>query len=140
MARRVVLMLMVAFALNIYGATAQVRFEDDTLENLVAKADESKRLLFVDLYALWCSPCKMMERDVFSREDVGKFMERYFVSAKFNVDDKMGGAMLRQYNVHSIPTYLIFDGGGVVVGRMSGVMSPKDFMEALKGVYDSICM
>lgn len=132
-------MLAITMSLNIFCAKAQVKFEAGSIEQLVLKAENAEKLLFVDLYATWCPPCKQMERDVFPLAEVGAFMSKNFISAKFNVDDVAGGDLSRKFNVRSIPTYLIFDGSGQLVGRLGGAMSPKEFMEALQNIIDNIC-
>ncbi len=114
---------------------AQVKFHTGETSELykLAHADESK-LIFVDLYASWCPPCKMMERNVFSREDVGEFMSKNFISAKYSVDDKIGGEFSRTYGVQSIPTYLIFNSKGELKGRMTGGMTYTEFVDNMKKI------
>ena len=104
-----ILLILAALALGATTVQAQVRFETGSTDSVRKKALESGKLVFIDLYATWCGPCRTMERDVFSRRDVGEFMERWFVAAKYDVDRSTGKALSQQYGVRSIPTYLIFD-------------------------------
>lgn len=69
-------------------------------------AVKTGKLVFIDLYATWCPPCRMMEREVFSRKDVGDFMERHFVAAKYDVDKTTGKELLKRYGSGAIPLYL----------------------------------
>lgn len=112
-------------------AMAQVEFHTGGLDALYSSAKRQDKLVFMDLYASWCPPCKTMESTVFSREDVGEFMASNFVSAKYNVDDQLGNEIANKYQVHSIPTYLIFTPDGEFVGRMAGAMSPADFVASM---------
>ncbi|MFI3318303.1 MAG: thioredoxin fold domain-containing protein [Rikenellaceae bacterium] len=116
--------------------SAQVDFKSANPVDLYKMGAESGKLVFVDLYASWCPPCRTMESQVFSREDVGEFMAKRFVSAKFDIDQQIGGAMASQYGVRSIPTYLIFNGKGELVGRMQGGMSAMDFMANLTQIIE----
>ncbi len=62
----------------------------------------------VDLWAEWCGPCKMIAPILaeIATEQAGKL-----TIAKVNVDENPDLAM--RYNVMSIPTLLVFDGGEV---------------------------
>lgn len=108
---------------------AQVQFHTEGVEELYQMAQKGQKLVFMDLYASWCPPCRLMERDVFSREDVGDFMKKNFVSAKYNVDETIGNKLSNQYEVRSIPTYLIFTPEGKLIARLKGAMSPEEFIK-----------
>ena len=83
-------------------------------------AVKTGKLVFIDLYATWCPPCRMMEREVFSRKDVGDFMEQHFVAAKYDVDKTTGKELLKRYGSGAIPLYLVFDTQGELLGRIQG--------------------
>ncbi len=119
----------VALLLSVGTLSAQVKFHDVSISELQKLAAQDEKLIFIDIYATWCPPCRAMERDVFSREDVGEFMDARFVCAKYNVDHTPGSEIASQYNIRSIPTYLIFDADANFLGRMQGSMPAADFME-----------
>lgn len=115
-------------------AQAQVRFETKTTDAVREMAVRSGKLVFIDLYADWCPPCQLMERDVFSRSDVGEFMERYFVAAKYNTDKTTGRELLKKYGSGSIPLYLIFDTEGDLLGRIQGAADADTFLDNLRQI------
>ena len=65
------------FALGTGAAQAQVKFETKSTDAVREMAIKQGKLVFIDLYASWCPPCRMMERQVFSRKDVGEFMDEF---------------------------------------------------------------
>ena len=71
-------------ALAAGAAQAQVKFETKSTDAVREMAVKTGKLVFIDLYATWCPPCRTMEREVFSRKDVGDFMEQHFVAAKYD--------------------------------------------------------
>ena len=87
-------------------------------------AVKTGKLVFIDLYATWCPPCRMMEREVFSRKDVGDFMERHFCAAKHDVDKNHGQGTAETLRQGAIPLYLVFDTQGELLGRIQGGPSP----------------
>lgn len=128
------LLLLLLLALGAGMAQAQVRFETKTTDAVREMAVRSGKLVFIDLYADWCPPCRMMERDVFSRRDVGEFMERYFVAAKYNTDKTTGRELLKKYGSGSIPLYLIFDTEGGLLGRIQGAADAGTFLDNLRQI------
>lgn len=129
--------LSLLFAVATLAASAQVPFVTGTTEELYAKGKSENKLIFVDIYASWCPPCKMMDRDVFSREDVGKFMGGNFVNVKHNIDEGVGREMAQQYGISSIPTYLVFNADGKLVSRITGAMGADDFIARMQSIIDS---
>lgn len=91
-----------------------------TLENFDATVLQADRLVVVDFWAPWCGPCKVMSPIV---DELASEMEQVIVG-KVNVDEVPD--LARQYNILSIPTFLIFK-GGQVVEQFSGSM-PKDML------------
>ena len=128
--------LAILFALGAFAVQAQVKFEDKSTDALREMAVRTNKLVFIDLYASWCPPCRTMEREVFSRKDVGEFMGKYFVSAKFDTDKALGRDLMKRYGNGSIPLYLVFDTKGELVGRISGAAPPEKFMADLRTIID----
>ena len=113
---------------------AQVKFEDKSPDALRELAVKQGKLVFIDLYASWCPPCRMMERQVFSRKDVGEFMDQRFVAAKFDTDKPTGKELMKRYGKGSIPLYLVFDTRGELLGRIQGAADAETFMENLQPI------
>ncbi|MDE5691486.1 MAG: thioredoxin family protein [Alistipes sp.] len=126
--------LFLAVALAAGAAQAQVKFETVSTDAVREMAVKQGKLVFIDLYASWCPPCKMMERLVFSRKDVGDFMEQRFVAAKYDTDQPTGKELLSRYGNGAIPLYLIFDTKGELLGRIQGASSADEFMDSIRKI------
>ncbi len=52
------------------------------------KAKSSNKLMFVDLYADWCVPCRIMDANTYSDPTVASLLNTRFISAKLDVDSQ----------------------------------------------------
>ncbi|MDE6446554.1 MAG: thioredoxin family protein [Alistipes sp.] len=127
-------MLMLAMVLAAAGAEAQVKFETKSTDAVREMAIKEGKLVFIDLYASWCPPCRMMERQVFSRKDVGQFMAERFVAAKYDTDQKTGRELMDRYGNGAIPLYLIFNTDGELLGRIQGATPADELMEGIRKI------
>jgi len=95
----------------------------DTFQSEVLQSDIP---VFVDFWAPWCGPCKMMGPIV---EEVGKEMEGKVKVVKVSVDDAQD--LAQEYNILSIPTFMVFK-GGQVVDQFAGAMAKDALKEKLE--------
>ncbi len=101
--------------------TAQgIQFEKSSWKELLAKADQADKLIFVDAYAAWCGPCKKMDRDVFSQQNVGDYYNAQFVNAKIDMEKGEGIGLAQEFGIEAYPTLLFVNGSGKVVHRSVG--------------------
>ena len=84
--------------------------------------------LMVDFYADWCGPCKMMAPIV--KELADKFAGKC-KGGKCNIDENLKVA--QSYRVMSIPTFIVFKNGEVVVTAI-GTMSKNDLESKINAV------
>ena len=63
-----------------------IQFQTLTLEAAKAKALETGKLIFIDVHASWCGPCKMMARGPFKDEKVGKIYNDNFINLKIDAE------------------------------------------------------
>ena len=80
---------------------------------------KSELPVFVDFWAEWCGPCRMVAPAV---EQVAKLMTGKLKVAKLNVDENQEIAI--KYGIKSIPSLVLFK-GGKEVARTVGA-APKE--------------
>lgn len=109
-------------------AQEAIQFQELPFKELVAKAKKDNKIVFIDAYASWCGPCKMMERNVFTKKSVGDYYNSNFVSARFDMEKGEGREIAAKYGVRSYPTYLFLNGDGELVSQNSGYMEEGMFL------------
>ena len=95
-----------------------------TSENFKQEVGEARVPVLVDFWASWCGPCKMMGPVV---EQIAQDMGDSARVCKINIDEQP--ELASQYNVMSIPTFILFK-DGKEVNRTIGAM-PKEELARL---------
>jgi thioredoxin-related protein len=115
---------------------------------ILAKAKRERKYIFVDCYATWCGPCKKMEKEVYSRRDVGDRFNDQFICVKAQLDSsKNDDASTRafyssahyiegRYDIRLYPTLLFFNPNGNILNRVSGAMEASDLVKIANDVQD----
>lgn len=119
-----------------------IEFFEGSFDEALARAEAEDKHVFVDVYATWCGPCKVMDAVVFPRDDVGEHYNANFINVKLDAEDEAinGPAISERYDVGAYPTYLYLNPDGSVVGRALGALPASLFVqvaEQLTGGLDS---
>ena len=102
-------------------AAEGIVFESLTYEEALKKAKKTGKLVFIDVYTVWCGPCKKMARDSFTQPEVAKLYNKNFINIKIEAEkDADGPVISRKYKVSGYPTLLFLDEDGVVKKSLLG--------------------
>lgn len=68
-------LLFVATAWNQFDPNTKtgIEFTEGSWDDIVRRAREENKIIFLDIYASWCGPCKMLKHNTFSDAEVGKY-------------------------------------------------------------------
>ncbi|WP_292009324.1 thioredoxin fold domain-containing protein [Chryseobacterium sp.] len=109
-------------------AQEAIQFQNLPFQELIGKAKKENKIVFIDAYASWCGPCKLMEKNIFSQKSVGDYYNANFVNARFDMEKGEGRDLARKYGVRSYPTYLFLNGDGELISQNYGYMEEGLFL------------
>ncbi len=107
--------------------------QDSTVKLTEANFDSlsnSDRPMFVDFWAVWCGPCRIMDPVV---EKLARKYSDKVLFGKVNVDEEMN--ISSRYQVFSIPTFMIFK-NGQPMDAVIGAVGEASLERLVKGVID----
>ncbi|MBO0608250.1 thioredoxin [Myceligenerans salitolerans] len=105
-----------------------VKVTDDTFKNEVLESDVP---VLVDFWATWCGPCRMVAPIL---EELSEEYDGKIKIAKLDTDENQATAMA--YNVVSIPTLNVYQ-GGKVVKSIVGARPKRALTEEIESVLAS---
>ena len=98
---------------------------DDNFHEMIKSSD---KLILVDFWAEWCSPCKSLAPAL---EEASNDLAEKIVLYKVNIDENP--ITPQRYGVRGIPT-IIFFRNGEVVDRQVGVLPKSKLYEKIENV------
>lgn len=104
-------------------------FEQKVWKEVLEKAQQTNKPIFIDVYTSWCGPCKKMSNEVFAMDEVGKIYNSNFICYKIDAEKGEGVEIAKKYEVKSFPTYLFIKPDGDLFFKALGAMSAEQFIE-----------
>lgn len=98
--------------------------KEDEFNELIS----NNKLVFVDFFATWCPPCKMLGPVL---DDVNEELGDKIVMVKINVDENE--KISRKFGVISIPTMIIFK-DGESVSKFIGYRDYEQVVEEIEKI------
>jgi thioredoxin 1 len=111
-----------------------INFFQGTWDEALALAKKENKLIFLDVYATWCGPCKRLDAQTFPNPEVGKYYNDRFINVKVDGEKGEGLTLRQKYAVRGYPTLLFINHKGEVVHRTAGFRDPERFIELGKSV------
>jgi len=99
-----------------------------SLEDAKKMAIATNKLILVDFWASWCGPCKKMDSESWSKDEIKEVMDNY-VSVQIDIDKYT--EIAKQYNVRGIPYVFIMDPNGKVIYQHMSYMNKAQVKKLL---------
>jgi thioredoxin 1 len=110
-------------------SSTQINFIENSWADALKLAAKQKKYIFVDAYATWCGPCKMLKATTFKNNRVADFYNDNFVNVAIDMEKGQGPALAAQWGLQAYPTMIIFDSKGKAVSGTVGYIRPNDLIK-----------
>ena len=89
---------------------------------------QGNTLVFLDFFATWCGPCKMMHPVL---EGLKKQLGERVKIVKIDIDSPVNRQLVNSYQVQAVPTLMLFK-AGKMVWRQSGAMQATQIRQVIE--------
>ena len=138
--KKIYAVVFILVALPVF-VSAQVKFIEvitfSEMEAAQKKASDQQLMLFVDVYATWCGPCKIMDREVYANAAVAEYMNANFVNVRLDGETDYGRRYATEQNLEGYPSMFVFSSDGDPVSRLIGFTAAGELVPSLKAMVDN---
>ncbi|MDH4038752.1 MAG: thioredoxin domain-containing protein [Candidatus Krumholzibacteria bacterium] len=113
-------------------AGAEVRWSNEPYAQMLERAKQENKFVFIDFYATWCGPCKRLDKEVYPQASAEKLLNS-MIAAKFDAEKDPWKPVANEFRVRAYPTLLVLGPDGKEVGRYIGYLPTDEFVEVIGG-------
>lgn len=126
-----ILFVILVLSTGLSAQKAGIQFVSNTLsfKEILEKAQQENKPIFIDAFAEWCGPCKKMDREVFVASSVGEVYNAKFINVKIDMEKGEGPELAKKYGIQAYPSYLFLDTDGGMLHRSVGFQQADAFIE-----------
>jgi thioredoxin 1 len=118
-----------SFAQNKAGTKTQINFIEDAWTQALKQAAAQNKYIFVDAYATWCGPCKMLKAKTFTDGKVAAFYNKNFINVSIDMEKGMGPQLAKEWQMTAYPTLIIFSPKGKAVLGTVGFVDANTLLQ-----------
>lgn len=138
------LLVVLTFCINIAEAqvkTSEIKssesvsdiiFVDSSWSNILKIAKDQNKLIFVDAYATWCGPCRLLKSQTFKEKEVVDFFNKNFINVTMDMEKGEGEELGQKWNVEAYPTLIFIDYTGRIISKKIGFVKGNELIEIAK--------
>ena len=152
--KKFVLITVFALLASVSGVAQEINWV--TLDEALTLQKKNPKKIMMDVYTVWCGPCKMLDKNTFHNADVVEYVNKNYYAVKFNGEgndvvkykDKTfanpnynearaktrnsAHELTRYLKVNAYPTVVFFDEKAEVIAPIRGYQQPKQLELYLK--------
>ena len=115
-------------------ADVGIKFSEGNWAAILKKAKAEKKIVFLDAYTTWCGPCKLLQKNVFTKPEVGALFNQKFINVKIDMESGEGPKLAQKYPLEGYPTLFFINPDGKVVKQVIGYQNPETLLSIGKAI------
>ncbi len=133
-----------------------------TLEEAILLQKKNPKKIIMDMYTVWCGPCKLLDKNTFKNKGVINYINENYYAVKFNAEGNdvlnfkgktyqnpsynskkakrklrnSGHQLSRSFGVRAYPTFVFLDEKANLIAPIPGYKTPKQleiYLKVFKG-------
>lgn len=109
-----------------------IQFQEINFSTALQKAKKEHKYIFMNVYAVWCGPCKMLKKKTFQSPKVASAFNKSFINIDIDAEKGEGIQLSKKYDVQAHPLMLVLDQNGKVVKRILGYLNDDALLAQVK--------
>lgn len=107
----------------------EIDFFTGTWSQALQKAKEENKPIFLDIYATWCGPCRLLKAKTFTNSEVVNFYNAHFINISMDGEKGEGLMLANKYQIPGYPSLLIVNSDERPLFETAGYMPAKEFLK-----------
>lgn len=147
--------ILISIGINAQSKSDGVEINWIPFEEALAKQKENPKKIMMDVYTIWCGPCKLLDKNTFHNVDLVNYVNEHYYAVKFNAEGnekinyenqdfgnpnfdakktrRNSSHQLTNYlKVRAFPSILFFEEDGGLLAPIPGYRTPKQLEIFLK--------
>lgn len=141
----IVVLCIIAFLY--YRNNPKVNFKEDTADGIhfqkgnwqqaLDLAKKENKVVFLDIYATWCGPCKQLKKYTFAEKSAGDFFNANFVNMALDGEQEEGASLAQKFGIEAYPTLMFVTPEGELITKSLGFRTAPDLINLGQQILES---
>src|SRR5579864_6017975 len=103
-------------------------------DNVFQQAKAQNRFVLLDLEAVWCHWCHVMDENTYKDSRVNRLLNSRYLAVKVDQDSRPD--LSNRYEDYGWPATVVFNGDGKEIVKRQGYISPDEMSSLLQAIID----